>query len=343
MKKEKSRVVLIGFGHIGKRHAKIILASEIFSLEAVVDSHLLEMATHLPESIATYSRLDDFLKDGPSVQIAVIATPNGLHAAQIQRCLDHGLDIVIEKPMALDSQDIKSLLRQASDKGLHLFPVIQNRYAQTARWLKNLLNSGALGNIYIIQVNCFWNRDERYYQPESWHGDKVMDGGTLYTQFLHFIDMLYWLFGDIKILDRVFFDFNHQSLSHFEDTGLIRFSFDQGAAKGALGTLQFTTSAWQQNAESALTLIAEKGSIKVGGQYMEQLEYARTAFLSDADKQLLSEPDPLVSQHGPATGHFLFWQELGKYYRQQPHELPEAAEAAKVIEIIEEIYKPQKS
>lgn len=346
MNTETIPVVIIGFGHIGKRHAKIIQDSRLFRLVALIDRNFVEGGTHTSQyEVPHFNHLDDFFTSGPQAALAVIATPNGVHQLQMERCLENGLHIVTEKPIALESAAIVKIQAIAQKKDLHIFPVIQNRYAKTAKWLKSVINSGYLGKIFLIQVNCFWNRDERYYKPESWHGDRTLDGGSLYTQFLHFIDMIYWLLGDMKIADRVFFDFNHQHLSHFEDSGLVRFSFDHGPAEGALGTLQFTTAAWQQNAESSLTLIAEKGSLKIGGQYMEKLDYAIMENFSEKQRQQLALPDPHTTAYGAAAGHYLFWEDVGVFFnsRHGLGQLPTLTEAAAVISIIERIYQKASS
>ncbi len=101
------------------------------------------------------------------------------------------------------------------------------------------------------QLNCYWNRDERYYKPNGWHGDALLDGGTLFTQFSHFIDIMYWLFGDICNIQAKFADFNHKSLTAFEDSGIVHFNF----VNGGMGCLNYSTSVWDKNMESSLTVM----------------------------------------------------------------------------------------
>lgn len=339
MKKQQYNVVVIGYGHIGKRHARLLHELADFNLLAIVDHRYHPAQPDNPYGVPQFKTLDAFAGQNLPADIAVIATPNGLHLSQLQWCIDHGLDMVAEKPVTLESAAVRALQTRAGHSGRNIFPVIQNRYSKMATWLKALLEKQTLGAIYLIQVNCFWNRDERYYHEGSWHGDKQLDGGSLFTQFLHFIDMLYWLFGDIEIIDRALFDFNHQGLSEFEDSGFIRFSFKSGNAMGSLGTLQFTTSAWQKNAESSMTLIAENGSVKIGGQYMEKLEYAMGTGITEADLEQLQSTDPLSQQYGAAAGHYRFWTEIARFYKGESYEIPEMEEAAKVIEIIERIYQ----
>ncbi|QEC73151.1 Gfo/Idh/MocA family oxidoreductase [Arachidicoccus ginsenosidivorans] len=340
MSEKTTKVVLIGYGHIGKRHAAVIMGSKYFELVALVDTHHEKRPENLPESVSFFATLNDFLAAEKKAGLAIIATPNGLHGQQIKQCLDNGLNVVAEKPIVLSSTELTALHHKAINAGLQLFPVVQNRYAKIATWLQQLLQKELLGQIYIIQVNCLWNRDERYYQKESWHGDLQLDGGSLYTQFLHFIDMLYWLFGKPSVKSATLLDFNHQALSNFEDSGLIQFGFTKGIAKDALTTMTFSTAAWSQNAESSLTIIAEKGSIKIAGQYMEKLQYAIGDGLpNEVALQEELSMDIYKEKYGAAGGHYQFWDEMEKFYKGQSHALPTVQEATEVIEIIEQIYQ----
>lgn len=150
-----------------------------------------------------------------------------------------------------------------------VFCVMQNRYSPPSVWIKEMVESGKLGQIYMVQLNCYWNRDERYYKPGGWHGDAALDGGTLFTQFSHFIDIMYWLFGDICNIQTRFADFNHEKLTAFEDSGFVNFNF----VNGGMGSLSYSTAVWDKNLESSMLIVAENGSVKIGGQYMNEVEY----------------------------------------------------------------------
>jgi UDP-N-acetyl-2-amino-2-deoxyglucuronate dehydrogenase len=125
------------------------------------------------------------------------------------------------------------------------------------------------GKDLMVQLNCYWNRDDRYYKAGWLAWKKDLDGGTLFTQFSHFIDIMYWLFGDIDKIQARLADHNHQDLTEFEDSGVVTFEF----VNGGMGCLNFSTSVWDRNLESSMTIIAENGSIKIGGQYMDKVEY----------------------------------------------------------------------
>jgi predicted dehydrogenase len=157
-----------------------------------------------------------------------------------------------------------------------VFCVMQNRYSPPSQWLKQVIMENRLGKIFMVQVNCYWNRDDRYYQPGTkdrkgfWKGTKKLDGGPLFTQFSHFIDMMYWLFGDITDISARFENNNHRNSTEFnDDSGFVSFRF----LNGGIGCFNYSISVWDKNLESSMTIIGEKGSIKVGGQYMEKVEY----------------------------------------------------------------------
>jgi predicted dehydrogenase len=127
--------------------------------------------------------------------------------------------------MSLSKLDSEKVIYKALNVHKHVFAVMQNRYSPPSVWIKSMIESGRLGKIFIFQLNCYWNRDERYYKVDSWHGKKELDGGTLFTQFSHFIDMVYWLFGDIEHIQTKLNDFNHNALTDFEDSGFVSFDF----------------------------------------------------------------------------------------------------------------------
>jgi UDP-N-acetyl-2-amino-2-deoxyglucuronate dehydrogenase len=170
--------------------------------------------------------------------------------------------------MALTKAGCEKILYEALHQHKQVFCVMQNRYSPPSQWLKNILREKLLGQIFIVQINCYWNRDDRYYTKNNWHGTKVMDGGTLFTQFSHFIDIMYWLFGDITNIQARFKDFNHHSSTEFEDSGFVNFEF----INGGVGSINYSTSVWDSNLESSMTIIGEKGTVKVGGQYMNEVQ-----------------------------------------------------------------------
>ena len=262
------RFAIIGAGRIGQRHMNEIRANNQCLLVAIIDTNIPDdgrFGTVLP----LFSSLEQYFKSGPECDVVIIASPNGMHAEHAMECISRGLHVVIEKPMALRSEDVKKIKDRSIQQGTLVFGVMQNRYSPVTAWLKDTVSKNILGEIYLVQICCYWNRDERYYTKGSWHGSKLMDGGTLFTQFSHFIDLIYWIFGDIENIDSRIYDFNHGELTEFEDCGVVSFDL----VKGGIGNLNFSTALWDQNMDSDITVIGQHGSIKISGQYMDTLAY----------------------------------------------------------------------
>jgi len=286
-------------------------------------------------NVPFFSSLTEFLGAGIEVDVVNIASPNGYHAAQALECLDSRKHIVVEKPMALSKLDAEKVIFKALHVHKHVFAVMQNRYSPPSVWIKDMVESGRLGEIFMVQLNCFWNRDDRYYKKDSWHGKKELDGGTLFTQFSHFIDIMYWLFGDIQNIQAMLKDFNHQNMTDFEDSGLVSFEF----VNGGVGHLSFSTSVWDKNFESSMTIMAQNGTIKIGGQYMDQVEYCH---VRDYTMPKLAPTNPgndYGAYKGSAANHNYVIENVVDVLKGRSAITTNALEGLKVVDIIERIYE----
>ncbi len=327
------RFALVGYGRIGRRHHGIIDRHPEGEVVAVCDTDP-EAIRDLPGGLPSYPTLNDLLENRPDVDVVCIATPNGLHASQAIKALKAGKHVLIEKPMALTKGDCEQVIFEALHRSKQVFCVMQNRYSPPAVWLKDLISSGRLGQIYQVQISCFWNRDERYYQSDSWHGTKKLDGGTLFTQFSHFVDMMYWLFGDIQDIRGRFFNMNHAHLTEFEDTGQIHFRF----VNGGIGSLDYSTSVWKQNMESSLTVIAEKGSVKVSGQYMNEVVHCVVEGYNMPELPPSAPPYDYGPYKGSAANHHYIFQNVMDTLNGRDSIAINALEGLKVVDIIERMY-----
>jgi UDP-N-acetyl-2-amino-2-deoxyglucuronate dehydrogenase len=330
----KIKFAVVGCGHIGKRHAEMIDRNDECELIALIDVKERGSLSIANYDIPFFSSLEAFLESGIEVDVINIASPNGHHAQQAMQCLEARKHIVVEKPMALTKLDAEKVIFKALHVHKHVFAVMQNRYSPPSVWIKDLIEGGVLGKIYMVQLNCYWNRDDRYYKPESWHGKKDLDGGTLFTQFSHFIDIMYWLFGDITNIKARLNDFNHHHLTDFEDSGLVTFDF----VNGGIGTLNYSTSVWNQNLESSMTIIAEHGSVKIGGQYMNEVEYCH---IKDYQMPELAPTNPgndYGAYKGSAQNHHYVIENVVDTLKGRNTITTNALEGLKVVEIIERIY-----
>lgn len=332
---KKIKFAVIGCGHIGKRHAEMISRNAESELVALVDVKEPEQLGIAAYPVPFFRSVEELLAADLEIDVVNIASPNGFHAEQALKCLDAKKHIVIEKPMALRKNDAEQVIFKALNMHRNVFAVMQNRYSPPSVWIKELVSSGQLGKIFMVQLNCYWNRDDRYYKPESWHGKKELDGGTLFTQFSHFIDIMYWLFGDIENIQAKFNDFNHKDLTDFEDSGFVSFDF----VNGGMGSLNYSTSVWNQNLESSMTIVAENGSVKIGGQYMNEVEYCH---IKDYEMPELAPTNPgndYGAYKGSAANHHYVIENVVDVLKGRAPITTNALEGLKVVDIIERIYK----
>jgi predicted dehydrogenase len=303
---------------------------------ALIDTHedCQNWANNTYNQIPFYSQFTTFLAQ-QKADVVCICTPNGTHASLAIQALQNGSHVVIEKPMALSKSDCEQVIFTSMQHHKLVFCVMQNRYSPPSIWLKELVMSGKLGKIFMVQVNCYWNRDERYYLPKGWHGTKDLDGGTLFTQFSHFIDLMYWLFGDIKVIKSVLKNFNHAHLTDFEDTGTVLFDFLQGGS----GIFSFSTAVWDKNLESSMTIIAENGTVKVGGQYMESVLHCHVKDYTMPELPPTMPPNDYGAYKGSAANHHFVIQNIIDVLQQNVPATTNALEGMKVVEIIEKMYQ----
>ena len=333
--KKKIRFAVVGCGHIGKRHAEMVVRDPGAELVALCDIRPREELGIEAYPVAFFSDVTSLLQSGLDIDVINICVPNGLHAELAIQAIESGHHVVIEKPMALQVQDAERVLQTSLKYQKEVFCVMQNRYSPPSVWIKQMIDSGRLGKIYLVQLNCFWNRDERYYKPGGWHGDACLDGGTLFTQFSHFIDIMYWLFGDIQHIQARFADFNHQQLTDFEDSGLVTFEF----VNGGMGCLNYSTAVWNKNMESSMLIVAENGSVKIGGQYMNEVEYCH---IKDYEMPELAPTNP-GNDYGPYKGsaqnhNFVIRNVVEVLQHTGAQNTTTALEGLKIVDIIRRIY-----
>jgi UDP-N-acetyl-2-amino-2-deoxyglucuronate dehydrogenase len=329
------KFAIVGAGYIGKRHAEMITRNSEAELVAIADvkpQHQLDLEAY---KVPFFESLEDLLSHAVEFDVLCVATPNGLHSEHAILGLEARKHVVIEKPMALKKNDCEKIIHKAMSMHKMVFCVMQNRYSPPSEWIKDLMEKGTLGQIYMVQINCYWNRDDRYYKKEGWKGSQDLDGGTLFTQFSHFIDIMYWLFGDITDIRASFADFSHSQSTSFEDSGLVQFRF----LNGGMGCINYSTAVYDKNFESSLTVIAENGSVKIGGQYMNEVEYCN---IKDYKIPVLPASNP-ANNYGPyqgsAANHNYVFDNVIEAVHRGGTPTTNAMEGLKVVEIIENIYR----
>lgn len=329
------KFAIVGLGHIGKRHAEMIKRNPESELVAVCDILSKEQLGVSGRNYPFFSNIDDLLASDINFDVVCICTPNGYHAEYAIKALQKQKHVVLEKPVALTKQDAENIVFKSLEMSRHVFCVMQNRYSPPSVWLKNLVDNRALGDVYMVKLDCYWNRDERYYTKGNWHGDAKLDGGTLFTQFSHFVDIMYWLFGDIKNIQGRFADFNHQELTDFEDSGLVTFDF----VNGGMGSLNYSTAVWDKNFESSITIIGSKGTVKVAGQYMNDVEYCHIKDYVMPELAPSNPPNDYGAYKGSAQNHHHIIQNVVEKLMDKGTSITtNVLEGLKVVDIIERIY-----
>lgn len=328
------KFAIVGFGHIGRRHAEHIMNNPETQLVAICDTDT-DIVDQLPnKEISYYPKIEDLLS-ATTADVICICTPNYLHCEQTVAALAAGKHAVVEKPMAMSTDECDRMIAAAAQSGKIIFAVKQNRYNPPVAAVKELIRSGRLGKIFMMQVNCFWNRSEQYYAQSEWRGKKDKDGGCLFTQFSHFIDILYYLNGGIKEASGTLHNFAHQDNTEFEDSG----SFILKAANGAIINFNFSTCAFEKNMEGSITLLAENGTLKIGGQYLNTLEYQCIQGEELPQINIVAKENDYGLYKGSMSNHDKVIQNVADVLNHNHAVMTGAEEGREVVGIIEMMYR----
>ena len=326
------KFALVGCGRIAQRHAEHIANNGRLVAVCDIDREKADQMAMSTGANAYYD-LGDLLFNEKDLDVVAICTPNGLHAAHCIKVLEAGIHVLCEKPMALSSADCRAMINTAEKVGKNLFVVKQNRFNPPIQAVKKLLEENRLGKIYSIQLNCFWNRDPVYY-ANSWKGSLAMDGGTLFTQFSHFIDLLYWMVGDVTDVEAIFTNYAHKGIIEFEDTGVAILRFQNGVT----GTLNYTVNSHRKNMEGSVTIFGEKGTVKIGGEYLNRIDY------QDIEGYVIPElpqgkgANQYGTYQGSMSNHDKVYENLVGFLQNKEPVYISSLEGLKTVEIIEKIY-----
>ena len=324
---------IVGCGRIAERHAAHIHNKG--KLVAVCDI-VKEKADVLAGryNARAYYDIAQLLINEKEIDVIAVCSPNGLHTEHAIAALHAGYHVLCEKPMALTVHDCGEMLKAGERSNKRLFAIKQNRFNPPVAAVKQLLDEGKLGKVYSMQLSCFWNRNPDYYN-NSWKGTLALDGGTLYTQFSHFIDLLYWMLGDIKQLKAFTANYAHKGIIEFEDTGVIIVEF----YSGAIGTINYTVNSYNKNMEGSLTLFGEKGTVKIGGQYLNELEYQNIEGYRIEHLPEGNTANNYGNYQGSMSNHDKVYDNLIDVLQNNASISTSSFEGLKTVEIIEKIYR----
>lgn len=325
------RFGVVGYGNIGSRHVKHIMQHKHAKLVGICEIH-----PETPDEVhgvPVVRDLDTFLRNTPA-DVINICTPNYLHHKHTIQALKAGKHVVCEKPMAISTAQCDEMMSVAAACGKEIFVVKQNRYNEPVQQVKELLTNQVLGKIYFVNVNCFWNRNKYYYDERTWRGKKLTDGGCLYTQFSHFIDILYYLFHEVDVLSGVVSYCAHP-YTEVEDNG----SFILKTKKdNAIVNFNFSTCAYEKNMEGAITILAEKGTVKIGGQYLNTIEYQQIQSYTLPEINIQAKSNDYGQYQGSMSNHDRVIENVIQFLHGQEQIMTNATEGRAVVQIIDQMY-----
>ncbi|TMI63608.1 MAG: Gfo/Idh/MocA family oxidoreductase [Bacteroidetes bacterium] len=328
---QKLQFAIIGCGKIAIRHAE--QAAKHGSIAGVCDI-INERADELASKFNTqaYYSIEDLFTDVKNIDITAICTPNGLHTEHSIMALNAKSNVLCEKPMSISGHSAIEMMQAADTNNKKLFVVKSTRYNPALAELKKIIIENKLGKLFSFQLNCFWNRPKTYYN--DWRGTLKLDGGTLYTQFSHYIDAMLWLFGDVKSINGFRKNMYHKDVIEFEDTGSASLEMENGM----IGGLNWSVNTFEKNMEVSLTLIGEKGSVRIAGSYMNKIEYQHC----DAT-ELKNIFDGAANDYGFYKGsmsnHDKVYENMLIAMNDNTHPFSNAVDGLKTVELIERIYQ----
>lgn len=328
------RFAIVGCGVIAARHVIHIQAyGQLVAVCDVVADKALSFAGKY--RVPCYFTIDDLLAGETAIDVVVICTPNDLHADQSVQVLQKGIHVLVEKPMALSVTDCERMMQAAERSGKQLFTVMQNRFNPPVQAVKKILDTEGFGQLYGMQLTCFWNRDQQYYQTSDWRGTRLQDGGVLFTQFSHFVDLMYWYFGEVQTILALTENLAHRNVSEIDDCGAVVLQF----RNGMIGTIHYSVNSFQQNREGSLTISGEKGMVKIGGAYLNTIGYASFRDLALEQLPAGSGANEYGTYQGSMSNHDKVYESLVNTLQNGTPYYTSSRDGLKTVEIIEKIYR----
>ncbi len=326
------RFVLLGCGRIGKRHAALLKQIDGAELSAVCDI----IASRAEEfgkkyGIPYYTSMEKMV-EGEKIDVVSICTPSGLHAEHCMYFAPHTGNIIVEKPMALRLDDAKAMIETCDDNHTRLFVVKQNRFNLPVLKLREAIEEGRFGKIYMATVRVHWQRPQKYYDMDEWHGTWAMDGGVLTNQASHHIDMLQWVLGPISDISAMTDTLLHQI--EVEDTGVALLR----AESGAFGVIEATTNTSPQDLEGSINVYGSKGTVEIGGFAMNKIVTWKFEEPQPEDKTIIEK----FSVNPPDVygfGHRAYLEHVLEAIQDERAALIDGAEGIKSLKIIHAIYE----
>jgi UDP-N-acetyl-2-amino-2-deoxyglucuronate dehydrogenase len=325
------RLALVGCGRIAGSHFAAIEQhrSEV-ELVAVCDSDPHALAAAAKRSRARpHAELAAMLAAG-GIDCVALATPSGLHAAQTIECARAGVHVITEKPMATRWQDGLNMVRACDEAAVRLFVVKQNRRNATLQLLKQAAAQERFGRIYAVAVNVFWSRPQSYYDSATWRGTWEFDGGAFMNQASHYVDLLDWIVGPVESV--MAYTGTLARNIEVEDTGVAALRW----RNGAMGTLNVTMLTHPKNLEGSITVLGEKGTVRIGGVAVNRIEHWAFAEPHAMDAEVSAAGYDVSSVYG--HGHTLYYDNVIETLRGQSEPHTDGREGLRALELLIAMY-----
>lgn len=322
----KIRIAIIGCGRISKNHFNSLEKhADNFELISVCDTNRETLNVHAEQySVTGYQKLGEML-ESEQLDLVVLCTPSGVHADQTVAAAQHGVHVMTEKPMATRWNDGVRMVKACDEAGVILFVVKQNRRNSTLQLLKRAVEEKRFGKIHMVHLNVFWTRPQEYYDQAKWRGTWEFDGGAFMNQASHYVDLLDWLIGPV---DKVQAMMSTTRDIEVEDTGVLNVKW----RNGALGSMSVTMLTYPKNMEGSITILGEKGTVRIGGVAVNDIQNWEFDEPCDYDEEVKEANYETTSVYG--FGHPLYYNNVVEVMRGEAEPETDGREGLKSLEML---------
>jgi UDP-N-acetyl-2-amino-2-deoxyglucuronate dehydrogenase len=326
IKSKKIKIAIVGCGRISRNHFDSIDSnSEFIQLISVCDNDEIVLAYNEEKyKVNGYVYLEEMLKN-EKLDLVSICTPSGLHSEQTKLCANYGVNVITEKPMATSWKDGISMVKACEKANVGLFVVKQNRHNETLKLLKRAVTEKRFGKINMVHINVFWTRPQDYYDQAEWRGTWELDGGAFMNQASHYVDLLDWLIGPIKKVNAMMSTTRDIEV---EDTGVLNIEWQDGS----LGSMSVTMLTYPKNLEGSITILGEKGTVRVGGVAVNDIQHWDFEDAKDYDNSVKDVNYQTSSIYG--FGHNLYYKNVIEVLFGRANPETNGKEGLKSLEIL---------
>jgi UDP-N-acetyl-2-amino-2-deoxyglucuronate dehydrogenase len=323
----KIRVGLVGCGRIAENHLKAINAMpDDLELIAIADSEkAIVDKVSKEQGVPGFGSIAELLK-AVKIDLVILCTPSGLHPAQAIMAAKHGVNVMTEKPMATRWRDGLEMVKACDEASVRLFVVKQNRFNSTLQLLRRAVNEGRFGKIYMVSINVFWCRPQEYYDSAAWRGTWELDGGAFMNQASHYIDLVDWLIGPVETVHA--FTGTLARRIEVEDSGVMNIRW----RSGTLGSISVTMLSYLKNLEGSITILGEKGTVRLGGVAVNEIQHWDFADKTSYDEDIKSANYETTSVYG--FGHPAYYKNMVEVFRGTADPHTDGREGLKSLELL---------